>query len=299
MAQQKTAKKQVPAQLTGAPEVVDPVWLLKAIAVVLVAALVCGYMALCLLLYQGQWQLVLHPKQTTTAPAEVGDAAVQALKFGTDASGTPQLTGWWIPAAGGRYAGTTVLYLPAGDGSLADAQGTLALLHQLGVNVFGIDYRGYGQSAAVHPNQQRMTEDAETAFGYLTGSRGLAASSIVPYGVGVSGSLAAGLAATHSAVPAVIVEAPGEEPLAIVKADPRTKMLPVNLLLKERFDLAAPLAGLKTPKLLLTPQKDDARLKSAADPKIAIYGAPAHGAAEYDPAMKGYLSRFFDQYLHK
>jgi hypothetical protein len=40
-------------------EVVDPIWLVKALALSLVAALICVYATLCLLVYQGEWQLVL------------------------------------------------------------------------------------------------------------------------------------------------------------------------------------------------------------------------------------------------
>jgi pimeloyl-ACP methyl ester carboxylesterase len=308
MAQQKTSKtkaatqppqyRKYPAQPVGAPEVVDPVWLMKAIAVVIAAALVCGYASLCLLLYQGQWQLILHPKQTTSAPASIAGVPVETLRFGTDESGTPQLTGWMIPAVGGgRYAGVTVLYLPSGDGSLVDASQTLAMLHGLGVAVFAFDYRGYGQSVAVHPNQERMMQDADWAFAYLKGLRAVPESSIVPYGVGVGASLATHLAAAHAGIPAVVLDSPGPDPMATVLADPRTKFLPVRWLLHDRFPLAEPLATLKTPKLLILPGKDDQRLQSAPDPKITVFEVPQRSSATYQPMMMGWLSRFFDQYV--
>jgi uncharacterized protein len=290
--------REYPKQPEGPPEVVDPVWLVKAVAIVILAALACGYASLCFLLYQGQWQLILHPKQTTAAPAQVGGAAVDMVKFGTDESGTPQLTGWLIPAAGGgRYAGMTMLFLPPGDGSLADSAATLALLHGFGVNVFGFDYRGYGQSVAVHPNQERMTVDAERAWTYLTTSRGVPANEIVPYGAGVGASLAVHLAAEHAEVPAVIVDSPGLDPLTTVLADPRTKYLPVRWLLNDRFPLAEPLAGLKTPKLLIAQDQKDARFQSAADPKVTVAGLPARSNPEYTQLMTGWLSRFLDQYV--
>ena len=45
----------------------DPLWLIKAIAFTILVALFCGYLTLCLLFYQGQWQLVLHPTRTSAA----------------------------------------------------------------------------------------------------------------------------------------------------------------------------------------------------------------------------------------
>src|ERR1700753_1815494 len=91
------------------PDVVSPIWLVKAIALTIVAALFCGYLTLCLLFYQGQWQLVLpppppRPPPTPTTPSEL-------TRLGPDESATPQLPGWWIPAApGSRYAPITILF---------------------------------------------------------------------------------------------------------------------------------------------------------------------------------------------
>lgn len=283
-----------PRPPAGPPEVVDPMWLLKALAMLIVAALVCGYGTLCLLLYQGQWQLVLHPKQTAGHPAEIAGTPVEFLRFGPDESAIPQRTGWSIPAgAGARYAGTTVLFLPAGDGSLADDLPALTALHEIGVNVFAIDYRGYGQSAAVHPNEQRMTEDAASAWQFLTTSRGVAERQIIPYGVGLGTSVAVALASNHAGVPAIILDRPAQDPLQTILSDPRTSMLPVRLLLQEHFPLAEPLATLKTPKLLLSAGPMEASFAKAAPPKVSVSLQEPRSEDLY----KKSLTRFLDQYV--
>ncbi|WP_263385364.1 alpha/beta hydrolase family protein [Granulicella arctica] len=286
-----------PRPPAGAPEVVDPIWLLKAVALVIIAALVCGYGSLCLLLYQGQWQLILHPKQTSTVPAAIAGTPIELIHFGTDESGTPQLTGWSIPAAkDAHYASLTILFLPPGNGSLIDTLPTLTVLHNLGINIFAIDYRGYGLSAAVHPNQARMTQDADTALHYLMTSRAVPGGQIIPYGTGVAASLAAHLAASQTAIPAVILDTPDPDPLQIILHDPRTKFLPVNALIHDRFPLTEPLGTLKTPKLLIQPEKDDSAFKSAADPRITIFEMPKPGTPDYAPTLTRYLARFLDQY---
>src|ERR1700730_187532 len=119
------------------PDVVSPIWLIKAIALNIVAALFCGYLTFCLLFYQGQWQLVLHPARTSASPASIAGIPYELTRFGHDESATPQLTGWWIPAAPrSRYAGITILFPPDGNGSLANSIPTIASLHNLGLNVF-------------------------------------------------------------------------------------------------------------------------------------------------------------------
>jgi Lysophospholipase len=268
-------------------------WLLKAGAATVAAAALCGYLALCLLFYQGQWQLVLHPVHTSSAPASIDGTPYQLLHFGPGDSAVPQLVGWWIPATpSARYATTTLLFLPPGDGSLANSIPTLAALHRLGINVFAFDYRGYGQSAKTHPNQQKMAQDAESAWTYLTASRHIPANQIIPYGAGVGASLAAALAANHPAVPALILDAPYTDLLATAERDPRSSLLPTSLLFHEDFPLAAPLKILHTPKLLLSHSSvEPAAYRTAASPKIT-----AEITAPTDPLYPPTLTRFLDQY---
>lgn len=279
------------------PETIDPIWLFKALAVVIVLASICGYLALCLLFYQGQWQIVLHPVRTATAPQSIDGAAFQVIRFAPDDSAIPQLTGWWIPSdTGGRYHDTTVLFLPSGDGSLADSIPTLAALHTVGINIFAFDYRGYGQSANVRPNQRKMAEDAGSAWQYLTNSRAIPARQVIPYGTGTGASLAAQLAIAHPEIPALILDSPRADLLASVQLDPRSRFVPVNLLFHEDFPLAKPLETLRTPKLLLSnstsSDQPPAAFRTASDPMITV---------EFNAAsktLKGQtFARFLDQYL--
>jgi uncharacterized protein len=276
------------------PDVVSPIWLVKAIVLTIVAALLCGYLTLCLLFYQGQWQLVLHPTRTSASPASIAGTPYELIRFGPDESATPQLTGWWIPAApGSRYAPITILFLPDGNGSLANSIPVLTSLHNLGLNVFAFDYRGYGQSAPARPSQQSMTHDADSAWQYLTATRALTAQHIVPYGTGVGATLATRLAADHNIIPAMILDTPRADLLDVAMRDPRAKLLPVRLLFHERFPLAEPLSTLRTPKLLLSRTiAPDQTFLHAADPRFTVE-LTSPSEALYNQS----LTRFLDQYV--
>jgi pimeloyl-ACP methyl ester carboxylesterase len=276
------------------PVVVSPIWLIKAIALTIVAALLCGYLTLCLLFYQGQWQLVLHPTRTSASPASIAGIPFELTHFGPDESATPQLTGWWIPAiSGSRYAPITILFLPDGNGSLANSIPTLTSLHDLGLNIFAFDYRGYGQSAPARPSQQGMTQDADSAWQYLTTTRGISAQRIVPYGTGVGASLATRLAANHNTIPALILDTPRADLHDVAIRDPRAKLLPVRLLFHERFPLTEPLSTLRTPKLLISrTTSPDQTFLHASDPKYTVELAPPSGAL-YNQSV----TRFLDQYV--
>jgi pimeloyl-ACP methyl ester carboxylesterase len=284
-----------PDKHTPAPlETVSPVWLVKAIAVVVLAALLCGYLTFCLLFYQGQWQLVLHPTRTSTNPQSIAGVPYQIVRFGPDESATPQLVGWSIPSdPGGRYASLTILFLPDGNGSLADSIPTLASLHNLGINVFAFDYRGYGQSNSVRPNQQTLTHDAQASLQYLTGTRSIPSQRIVPYGVGVGTSLATQLAISNPAIPAIILDAPRADLLDVARRDSRSTFIPVRLLFHDRFPLAEPLNTLRIPKLLISRSTAlDQTFRNASDPKLTVELAYPN-ALVYNQS----LTRFLDQYL--
>ena len=275
------------------PDVVSPIWLIKAIALTIVAALFCGYLTFCLLFYQGQWQLVLHPTRTSASPASIAGIPYELIRFGPDESATPQLTGWWIPATpGSRYTPITILFLPDGNGSLTNSIPILTSLHNLGLNVFAFDYRGYGQSVPARPNQQSMTQDTDTAWQYLTATRAIPTQRIVPYGTGVGTSLATRLAAHHNDIPALILDTPRADLLNVAIRDPRATLLPVRLLFHERFPLAEPLSTLHTPKLLIsrTTSPDQTFLR-ASDPKYTVELA-SPSEALYNQS----LARFLDQY---
>lgn len=295
----KPQSKGSPSQQAPAkdlPEVVSPLWLLKAIGFTILGALVCGYITLCLLFYQGQWQLILHPQRTTQPLNTLAGLPAEEIHFDTAETGLPQLSGVLLPAASpSRYAAYTVLYLRGGDASLAqspDDARNLSVLHTLGLNLFAFDYRGYGQSSPIHPTQQRMADDAAAALRYLREARSIPEDHILLFGSGAGASLATALAIRNPSVPALILTSPGLDPLSIALADPRVRSLPVRLLFKERFPLNS-LATLPTPKLLISYPTPPSTFQSAATPRTTLELPQPDSAA-----LTQATSRFLDQTLH-
>ena len=307
-AQRSTPRKPLAPNRGTPPETVDPAWLIKALALCLVAALVCGYATLCFLYYQGAWQLILHPARTVArTPAAVG-LPYTDVRFGASETGQPRLTAWWIPAEssnqpGAGYAAFTILYLHDGSGSLADTVPVLASLHRIGLNAFAIDYRGFGASdASVHPSEARMAQDAAAALDYLTATRHILARNIIPCGTGLGASLAANLARNHPDLRAIVLDNPDPDPLS--SAARRSRFIPVRLLSGHPFDIARAISTLATPKLLIAggssfagATRDPGNLQSlfqqAASPRFTVTLPPGNGEGAYQST----LSRFLDQYV--
>lgn len=274
---------------------VDPRWLGKVFGITIAVAFVCAYLCMCALFRIGSWQWVLHPTHNASSGTGLPGELVH---FGPDASGTPQLTGEWIPGQPSSQA--TVVYLRPGDGQLdfADAP-LLTQLHNDGLNVLAFDYRGYGRSATKpHPTEERMQQDAEAAWTYATGLRGIPADHILIYGAGVGATLATDLAAAHPQVASLVLRNATADVLGTIRREKRARMFPVALLLKDRFDLHA-LQHVTTPKLLwdIGSQPNDpetaariAAYRAAADPKMTVT------LPERDPAQEAAsLKRFLDE----
>src|SRR6185312_1403742 len=253
----------------------------------------CSYATLCWLFYQGQWQFALQPSHAIAQTPASLKLQFESVHFGVDATGTPQLTGWFIPSD--SHDALTALVLHAGDGNISTALPTAQLLHTARLNVFLFDYRGFGASAGEHPTEALMQADADSALTYLTNTRGIAPARIIPFGQGVGASLATRLAAEHHDLPALILDSPVGDIDAMVAHDSRARFVPTSLFLHEHFALAAPLSSLATPKLLISYNS-----KTGTAPPAALQAADPKVTTEFsthnDLTYVLTLNRFLDLY---
>jgi hypothetical protein len=274
-------------------------WLLKALAGTLAGAVLCVWGALCLLFWQGSWQLLYHPSAAITrTPASAG-LAFDSVGFAASASGTPSLNGWWIPAAPGTLS--TVLYLHDRDGNLSGTVDQLAQLHAAGVNVFAFDYRGYGQSQFAHPSEKHWLEDADSAFQYLTATRHIDPRSLVVDGRGLGADLALEFAAAHPHLAGVVADSPLQDAAGILFNDARARLVPAHSLASDRWDLAAAAESLRVPSLWFlpfpgqpqngTPAQNPPFFKKVTAPKMFVWLPPGQATTVSFPAE---FSRWLD-----
>lgn len=281
-----------PAPRPAPPEVVDPRWILKAAGAVVALGLFCSYLTLCLFFYKGQWQFVLHPsRDVTVTPASQG-LAFTPVRFGDDAAGQPQLSGWWIP--GDSPADPVALMLHSETGSMSNALPFAKALHAARLNVFLFDYRGFGLSAGQHPAQRLMEDDANQALQYLTGTRGIPDSRIIVFGQGLAASLATRLCRQSPKIPAMVLLDADGDTLSRVEADQRSRIVPLSLLFHERFPLADALHVLPTPKLLISFTQGAAPIigQRAADPKITAELPPTAAPEAIVPILRRFLGTY-------
>ena len=106
-------------------------------------------------------------------------------------SGGTRLHGWYIPHSN---SDRVLLFFHGNAGNISHRGESIAIFHRLGLNVFIIDYRGYGQSEG-NPSETGLYDDARTAWQYLTGTKGFDKKDIIIFGRSLGGAVATNLAA--------------------------------------------------------------------------------------------------------
>lgn len=161
-----------------------------------------------------------------------------------------RLHGWFVLAPSAR---ATLLHFHGNGGNISHRLEHIALFRDLGLNVFLIDYRGYGQS------EGRTTEagtylDARAAWRYLTETRGLAPSTIVLHGESLGAAVASWLAA-ESAPAALIVESSFTS--AVNLGAEVYRWLPVRWLARYRYPTVEHLGRVRVPVLIVHSRDDE------------------------------------------
>ena len=217
----------------------------------LAAVLLFGYLSYCGYMWKVQRQLIFKPAmRLQTTPDRVG------LKFDVvhipsgKGSRRGELYGWWIPAD--KADAPVILYLHGNDNNISHAHDIdLALrMHGMGYSLLMIDYRGYGLSTGGPPSENKVYHDAEAAWEYLIRQRHCRPHDTFIYGHSLGGAIAIDLAVHHPEAAGVIVESTFTTMEAMGELR-YGKLLPVDLLLNQRFDTLDRVRRLKIPVLFI------------------------------------------------
>ncbi len=269
-----------------------------------IATIVVLYFLICWALWRWQTRLMFFPSSHLKAtPADVG-LGYEDVWLTVNGG---QVHGWWIPAAAGDSP--VVLYLHGNASNLGDLVNRIKRFHRWGYGVWLIDYRGYGRSSGLFPNEQRVYEDAEAAWRYLVYQQRVPDQRIVLYGRSIGGAIALHLAAHHPDAAGVIVESTFTSMRAMADVQLPIPLLPVDYLLTQAFDSLAKARSLSPPILLIhgvadrtIPASMSQTLHEAvpsAKTLVLIEAAghndvPRVGGDRYADAVKGFIERYAD-----
>jgi uncharacterized protein len=178
-----------------------------------------------------------------------------------------------------------LLYLHGNGSNNGDLTEIAAILHELEVSVLLIDYRGYGRSSPVFPNETRVYQDAEAAWQYLTQEQKIKPQQIFIYGHSLGGAIAIELASKHPDVAGLITEGTFTSVKDLASLLPGLKIFPLSLLVTQHFDSITKIKSLQTPILILhgagdrtiPPSMAKELYAAAPEPKyLAIFAEAGH-----------------------
>ena len=209
---------------------------------VLIALLVVLYLALAAYLYIQQRSFLYFPDARRPVSAEAGIPELREVQL-TSADGL-HLLAWYVPPpARGR---PVILYFHGNAGNIADRTDRLAMFARANYGVLMPEYRGYGGNPG-SPSEQAFIADAEAALFFLHG-QALDDPAIVVYGESLGTGVAVALAAKRQ-FQALVLDAPYTTIAAV--AAKRFFFLPVQQMLKDRFDSLSRIGDVRAPVLVI------------------------------------------------
>ena len=165
-----------------------------------------------------------------------------------------RIHGWWIPAQ--IQSDKTLLYLHGSALNISANVDHARRFHNLGFSVFLVSYRGYGLSDGEFPSEAQMYADAEAAWNYLVKQLHINPDRIFIYGHSVGGAIAIDLAVRQPDAAGLIVEATFTSIFDMARLKYRYRLLPVGLIVEQKFDSQKKVGHLKIPVLFIHGTKD-------------------------------------------
>jgi len=220
-----------------------PWWLRVAVVGIGVLTLLVG------LLWVFQRKLIYLPDAAPVPPAnQVLPGAVDiTLRTHDDL----QLGAWYRPAPPGDCR-TTVLVANGNAGNRLSRAPLAAALARRGFGVLLVDYRGYGGNPG-SPSEEGLAADAEAAYRFLTRDQGLTDGELIFFGESLGAAVVTALASKHPPA-GLALRSPFEDLGAV--AQELYPVLPVRLLLRDRFPVLETVVGLHVPTLVILGTSD-------------------------------------------
>ena len=178
------------------------------------------------------------------------DAGLKYVDVNFETSDGLTLHGWYVYAHDPRG---TVLFLHGNAGNISHRLDSIAIFHELGLDTFIIDYRGYGQSEG-KPGEEGTYRDAEGAWEHLVTERGEDPARIVVFGRSIGGAVAARLATRHKPA-ALIVESSFTS--VVEMAAHLYPFMPVRLISRLRYPVIDFMARITCPVLIVHSRDDE------------------------------------------
>jgi len=207
-----------------------------------------GYLLICLLAYVLQSRLVFFPDRNVSLTPAAVNLDYEDIRFQTqDGIG---LHGWYIPT---KNPSGTLLFFHGNAGNISHRLSSIRIFHELALNVFIFDYRGYGKSEG-SIDEAGSYLDARAAWDYLTQQKNTEAGTIIIFGRSLGSAVAAYLGRQKRAAGIILESSFRSIPELGQQLYP---FLPVKLLSRIEYPTSDYLRDIMIPKLIIHSREDE------------------------------------------
>jgi len=266
----------------------------------IIIALALFYLLAMVAIYFAQTWFIYAPNMPSrdmlSSPADI-NLFYEELTLETEDG--EELIAWYVPAKG---ADKTVLFLHGNAGNISHRLETIKVFHQLGLNFFILDYRGFGQSTG-SPGEKGTNIDASTAWKYLLEQKGLNAEQIIIVGRSLGGGVATELAKNVNAAMLILDSTFISMPAV---AQIHFPFMPTNWIVKHRYENLRKIDQINMPVVIAHSKKDEVIpyahaekiFDAANEPKSFIQLKGGHGNSflmareDYVKGIKEALEKF-------
>ena len=211
------------------------------------SSVVLAYFIIILFVYFYQRNLLYHPSENNYLNDKI-TFNYEEIFIETDKN--INLKSWFIKKDLNKFK--TILIFHGNAGNLFNRVYKLNELNKLDVNILLISWRGFSGNKG-KPTEKNLYHDAEEAIKWLN-NRGAISKNIILYGESLGTGVATELG-TSNAFGGIILESPFTSIANAAKI--YYPYLPVNIILKDRYDSIGKIKNITTPILIMHGRKDN------------------------------------------
>ena len=248
------------------------------------------YLLILLILYLFQRSLLYHPSENNYS----GDnLTVQIEKVKIKTQDNIEILGWYHKKDSTKYK--TILFLHGNAGSLENRIHKINHFKDMNINFIIISWRGFSGNKG-NPSEKGLYEDANAAIRWLK-SNGIEEKNIIIYGESLGTAIAIEVAQNKN-FGGIILESPFTSMVSLGKK--KYPFLPVNLLLKDKYQSAVKIKNIKSPILIMHGKVDNVvpfsmgkKIYELANiPKYSYFTEYDNHMMEYDEKLLNVLKKY-------
>ena len=257
-------------------------------------SLLAVYLLVLLFIYFTQRNLLYHPGDNNYLDDKVQFSYKEVL---IEVDQDIKLKSWLIEKDLKKYK--TLVFFHGNAGNLFNRVHKLNELHKLDINILIISWRGFSGNSG-KPTEKNLYQDAQKSIEWLN-SKGIESKKIILYGESLGTGVAVELA-QENIFNSIILESPFTSMAKTAKI--YYPYLPVNLLLKDKYDSINKIHKITKPILIMHGVKDDLvpyimsveLFNKANEPKYSFFPKDDNHMMDFNDKLLNKIRLFIKQH---